>query len=257
MTAAPRRALVRDVPDSFDACLKNPAFAQRSIDVARARSQHAAYRAALAAAGLEVIALPADPGHPDCCFVEDTALVADDLAVILPLGTPERVGEEGPVRDALARFLAVRELTPPARIDGGDVLRLGRTLHVGLTARTNMEACRQLREIVAPRGLEVAPVPVTGILHLKSAVTALPEGRLLVSPGHVPAGSFEGCGIVEIAPGEEYAANCLAVGQTVLFAAGHPHTATRLRGEGLKLVELEMSEFRLANGSLTCLSILL
>ena len=251
-----RYAIVRDVPRSFDRCLKNPQFVDQPIDLELARRQHRAYCAALAEADLELISLPADDRFPDCCFVEDTALVVGGTAVMLHMGAASRVGEEVAVREALSRYLTVVELKPPHTVDGGDVLTCGRQVFVGRTSRTSRAGRRSLREALTPLDHEVTPEPVSDVLHLKSSCSLLPDGALLIVPAHFPADAFADFERVVVAREDAYSANCLAVNGQVLMSSGFDRTREMLAARGLPPVELDMSEFRKANGSLTCLSIL-
>src|SRR4051794_5483758 len=159
---------------------------RRPVDVGAAVEQHRAYVAALAANGWAPSAVPPADDHPDAVFVEDTVVVVDDLAVLTRPGAPERRGEVGGTRSAVAALgLRVERLEAPATLDGGDVLQVGRTVYVGRGGRTNADGVRALRDLLAPLGRTVVPVRLTGVLHLKSAVTALPDGTLLGLPGAV------------------------------------------------------------------------
>jgi dimethylargininase len=249
---ASRYALVRDVPDSYSMCERPPGHGE-AIDVDLARQQHAAYRAALEGAGLRLVRLPADERFPDCCFVEDTSIILGGTAIIARMGAPSRRGEERAVREVLAGRMGVLDILPPATIDGGDVLVLGDRVYVGLGGRTNLEGCEQVRE-AAGEGYRVTPVPLEGVLHLKSVCTHVGGRCLLIRPGHFDISLFADYDLVRV-PGEEaYAANCLSLGDRVLVSAGYPVTRQAIERAGFCTVALEMSEFRKGQGSLTCLS---
>ena len=249
-------ALTRDVARSLGRC--ELTFRDREpIDVDRAIEQHQAYCNRLESLGLEVVRLPADEACPDCCFVEDVAIVLDEVAVVTMPGAPSRRPEVPPVKEALLRFRRCEEMALPATLDGGDVLRLGRRLFVGRTARTNEAGIATLRTAVAPFGHEVVPVAVTGCLHLKSAVTALDEETLLAIPGAFDETPFAGCEFVAVPNEEREAANVLRVRDEVWVPAGFPRTLDLLSARGYRVVPIDVSEFLKAEAGLTCKSILL
>src|SRR5262249_4199407 len=154
---------------------------RRPIDLESARAQHRAYEELLEQLGAKVISLPAEPALPDSMFVEDPALVLDELAVILPLGTDSRRPEAASLAAALSKFRPLAHITLPGTLEGGDILRIERKLYVGLTKRSNREGILQLSKILAPHNYNVIPVPVTGCLHLTSAVTYLGRHTLLIN----------------------------------------------------------------------------
>jgi dimethylargininase len=251
-------AIVREVPETYAECIRPPGSADSisadSIDVDLADTQHGAYCDVLRGLGLELIRLDADERYPDCCFVEDTAIIAGGLAIIAKIGAESRVGEEAAVRERLKEHMEVHELEDPARIDGGDVLVIGDKVYIGPGGRTNTDAVGQVRDILEPVGCEVIPVPVAGVLHLKSACTYLGEGRVLMLSGFPERALFDEYSTVEVPEEEAYAANCLPVRRRVLVSAGYPRTRDLIEAAGFETIELEMSEFRKGQGSLTCLS---
>ncbi len=228
-------------------------LARQPIDLALALKQHAAYRAALEGLGLSVEVMPALEGFPDAPFVEDVALSFPELNVVCRPGAASRSGEV----DAFVAHLGIdrplHRLTAPATLDGGDVLRVGREVFVGLSTRTTAAAVEQLASALARHGYRVHRVRVPGALHLKTAVTALPDGRLVMNRAWVEAGAFEGFTVVDVDPREPFAANCLHAGGAVLHA--FPATATRLERAGFEVRLLELSEFGKAEAGLTCLSV--
>lgn len=249
-------AFVREVSERFvDGLCAAPSA--EPIRVARARDQHAAYRAALAAAGCEVVAIAGDAALPDCCFVEDTAVVAGGRVAITRPGAPSRRGEVDAVAAAIAARLpelAQVRLAAPATLDGGDCMRVGRRIYVGLTKRTNGDGVRALAD--AHPGFEVVAVEMPArVLHLKCVCSPLGDDRVLLARGTIPAATFRGADIVWVPEREEYAANAVAIGGTVLAAARHPATHDALAAAGLRVVPVDASEMRKADGSLTCLSI--
>ena len=230
--------------------------AHEPIDIDAARSQHAEYRRALADCGARVITLPPLDELPDAVFVEDAAIVLDEVALLLPMGVESRRGEPREVAGELARWRRVARLPAGCRAEGGDVVRLGRTLYVGRTGRTDAAGIRALFAAAATRGYRVIPVAVTGCLHLKSACTALDEETILVNPDWVDVSAFESERAIEVAADEPGAANALAVGSSVLLQAGYPRTAERVTRAGFAVRAVAVGELAKAEGSLTCLSLM-
>jgi dimethylargininase len=255
----PLVALVRQPSASLAEC--ELSYLQRTpIDLERAREQHAGYCAALRMAGAQVRVLPALDHLPDAAFVEDTAVVVDEIVVLGAPGPASRSAEVDAIAAALEAQRPVRRLDRRgATLEGGDVLRIGRTLYVGRSRRTNDAGIEALRRHLEPLGYGVRAVPVEGCLHLKTGCTHAGEGIVVVNPDWVDAGYFEreGLGVVTVAPSEPWAANVLRVGDALLMPAGSRATAARLGVAGLDPVEVEIGEFQKAEAGLTCLSLLL
>ena len=246
-------AVVRPVPDSYGYCVRTNT---EKIDVALAKSQHSEYCRALQKLGLEFIWIKGENTLPDSCFVEDTAIVLGEKAIICNMKTKSRVKEAVEVAKVLEKLKETYYIRPPATIDGGDVLKIEHKVFVGLSARTNIHAIRQLKQILENNKFEVVPVRVRNVLHLKSACTYLGNNCVIVSKGHFDTDVLRDCKKVVVARGEEYVADCLAINGTVLMAKGFPETKKLIEKEGFFVKELEMSEFRKGEGTLTCLSIL-
>lgn len=243
-------AITRSIPASFAQAL-SAIPPDPPIDVALARAQHAAYCAALAACGVAIEALPGDEACPDGCFVEDTAVVVGDRALITRPGAPSRRAETAAVAAALARWLDLVEMTEPATLDGGDCLRLGDTLYVGRSARSNAAGIAALGVL----GLRVVAVELPpGVLHLKCVCSPLGDDRVLLAEQSVAAATFDAA-IVWVPAAETYAANAVAVGAHVIAAAGYPRTHEALAAAGFTVHPVPVSEVRKADGSLTCQSI--
>jgi len=247
------KAIVRGLAATYDRCIR-PHGGKIPIDVAVARRQHESYCAALMDLGFDLVRLDADDRYPDCCFVEDTAIVVDSVAVFCEMGAPSRRGEQPAVSAALDGYELVY-LESPAKMDGGDVLRDGNKLFVGLTERTNQAAVDQLVSNLAPRGIEVEPVAVSDVLHLKSACTRLGPGLFLVAESFARTGVFDGYDLVVVPDDESYAANCFAANGEAIISKGFPVTKSLIEDRGIVTRPLDMSEFRKGGGSLTCLSI--
>jgi dimethylargininase len=226
------------------------------IDSGRALAQHRAYRAALREAGARVLVLPADPALPDGVFVEDAAVVLDERAVLTAPRPPARRGEVAAVRAALAPFRPLSRLAPEAFLEGGDVLRVGRTLFVGLSGRTGEAGLRALEGIARPLGYAVAPVRVTGCLHLKSAAGVVDEQTVLLNRDWVEVGPFAGLRLADVPAAEPSGANVLRLPGAVLVSAAYPATADLLRGLGHRVVTVDVSELHKAESGVTCMSLL-
>jgi dimethylargininase len=248
-------ALMRGVPPTLASC-ELTFLAREPIDLDRARSQHEAYATLLRQLGLGVVELPADPALPDCCFVEDVAVVLDEVALLAMPGASSRRGEIPAVADVLARYRSVERVALPATLEGGDVLRMGRTLFVGRSARTNDAGIDRLRTVAEPLGYRVVPVPVTGCLHLKSAVTALDDERVVVNADWIDPAPLRTLEAVPVAPGEPGAANVLRAGGATVVHPGFPRTRERIARLGYDVRPLDVSEFLKAEAALTCKSLL-
>lgn len=229
---------------------------RRPIDLAKARAQHHAYEQLLASLGVRVLSLPAEPALPDSMFVEDPAIVLDELAFIFPLGTESRRPEAASVAQALCEFRKLEFVQLPGTLEGGDILRLGRKLFVGLTKRSNPEGIRQLAAILARHDYEVVPVAVTGCLHLKSAVTSLSGETLLANRAWFDASRFASYQWVDVDPAEPHAANALVLSDTVIFPASFPRTRDRIEAAGFHVTPLDISELQKAESGLTCSSLI-
>jgi len=230
--------------------------ARQPIDLAKAEEQHRAYQQLLEKLGARVITLPAEAALPDSMFVEDPAIVLDELAIILPLGTESRRPEAASIAQALTTFRKVARVDLPGTAEGGDIFRVGRRLFAGLSSRTNEEGVRQLGSILAPYGYDVISVAVTGCLHLKSAVTYIGRNTLLANRGWFDTKPFSGFEWVDVALEEPHAANALALGGTVIFPASFPRTRARLEARGFQVTPLDISELQKAESGLTCSSLL-
>ena len=252
---APRAALVRPPSDAFARAISSTGAA---IDPDRARAQHAAYRDALADL-VEVVVLPPEEELPDACFVDDCAVVLGGRALLTRPGAPSRAGEPGTLAGALADLVGdLHRMTAPATLDGGDVLRLGRTLVAGRSQRTTQDGIGQLTRFAEAAGgrVEAAAVPI-GTLHLQSAVTALADDAVVGTAELLEQPALRGVPTKLVVPPEEAAAgNVLAVGTTVLVPAGCPRTAAAVAALGLEVRQVDLGEFAKADGGATCLSLL-
>ncbi len=245
-------ALTRAVSATLNDC-QLTCKPRESIDVALARQQHRAYELALEALGVSVVHLPALDGFPDAVFVEDAAIVLDELAVITTPGTPSRATEGESLNEALAKFRSLRRLAAPGTLDGGDVVRIGRALYVGRSTRTNDAGITQLRALVAPFGYTVTAVPVHGALHLKTACTYAGRDTLLANPDWAEVSAFAGVTVLPVP--EPRGASVLEVNGTLLMPASFPATRVLLEKEGFRTLAVDLSELQKAEGGPTCLSL--
>lgn len=252
----PSKALVREVSASYE---KFYAEAGITVDSHLVRRQHRDYVAALTRASLSVMVLEGDAERPDCVFVEDTAVVWGDHALIARTNS-HREGEQPAVERALAATHEISHVLAPAALEGGDVLHTESVTFVGLSARTNELGAEALQTFLRRFGRRVIPVEVKKCLHLKSGATYLGDATVLVAPDLIDQNVFSGHSFIETAPGEAYAANCLRIGKYLLTLSGCPRTQEKLERfasrVGADLIVLECSEFRKGGGSLTCLSLI-
>ena len=249
-------ALVREVSPQLARC-ELTHLEREGIDAARAARQHREYTHALQALGCSLEWLPALPDHPDSVFVEDTAVVLPGIAVVTRPGAGSRRGETASVAVTLERHRRVARIAEPGSLDGGDVLHIGRTLHVGTSGRTNAAGVAQLAGLLTPHGYRVQAVAVDGCLHLKSAASFIPPDVLLVNPEWVDPAAFGELRVIAVDEREPYAANTLSVGGTTLVSAAYPETRRRLEASGISTRAVDVSELHKAEGGLTCMSLLL
>jgi dimethylargininase len=227
------------------------------IDVARAEAQHQTYEAALRLLGCEVRRVDPAPEHPDSVFIEDTAIVFDEIAVLTLPGALSRRAETEAVERALAPWRKLARIEAPGTLDGGDVISLGKRVFVGRTSRTNDAGIARLGTLLAPFGYTVHAVAVTGCLHLKTAATAIDDATVLLNPSWIDSKAFSGASVVEVDPSEPMGANVVRVGARLLYGAEYPRTLERLRARGYDVTTVVASELAKAEGAVTCCSLVL
>ncbi|MBM3286578.1 MAG: dimethylargininase [Candidatus Eisenbacteria bacterium] len=232
-------------------------LARQPVDLARAREQHRRYEAALASLGAAIARLPPLPDSPDGVFVEDVAVVLDELAVLTLPGAASRRAEVDSVAEGLAAHRRVLRIESPGTLDGGDVLLAGKTLFVGRSRRTNEAGIAQLRELTATHGYRVAPVPVHGCLHLKSAATRVAPRTLLVNPAWIDLAPMSDLTLIEVDAAEPHGANALLLGETLLYSEGYPRTQEKLAALGIRVQALDLSELAKVEGAVTCCSLVI
>ena len=223
------------------------------IDATKAAAQHSAYEAALCDAGFEIVRLPELADDPDAVFVEDTALLLDGHAIMTRPGAASRIGEVDSTATGLANHFELHRVER-GHVDGGDVLRIGKRLYVGLSTRTNSEGIAALAELVRPLGFEVVKAELRDCLHLKTGATFAGKGILLYNPDAIDPAQF--AGVEPFAVDEPAAANCVRAGDRLILPAGNPRTAGRLRERGFIVIEVDVSELQKAEAGVTCMSLI-
>ena len=250
-----RVAVTRGVSSNIGEC-ELTHLDREPIDVDLARTQHARYEQVLADLGCRIERLAEETDFPDSVFVEDIAVVLDEVAIITRPGALSRRGERSSIETTLQSHRPIQRIEPPGILDGGDVLVVGRDVYVGLSTRTNVDSVRQLREFVSGYGYRVTGVDFRDCLHLKSSATPISDDTLLVNPDWVDPSVFSGQVCVVVDPVEPRAANVVRVGDTVLFGSDFPRTGERLLAEGFDVQPVEATELAKAEGALTCCSLI-
>jgi len=229
---------------------------RQAIDLELAIQQHRRYEDCLRDLGVRVNSLPAEPELPDAVFVEDPAVVVDEVAVLTRMGAESRRPDSVSLGRALADFRPLRYLREPATLEGGDILRIGRTLFAGVSVRTNREGIRQLAGELEPLGYQVVPIEVSGCMHLKTGCTALDDQTLLANRDWIDTTPLASFRILDVPPAEPWAANILRIGDTIVIPEAFPATADRIREHGWTVRTVDISELMKAEAGLTCMSLL-
>lgn len=252
----PLTAIVREVSSSINDC-ELSFHARQPIDVPNAIAQHKAYQDCLAELGVRIVSLPAEPGLPDAVFVEDPAVVVDEVAIISNMGAPSRRPEAQSLANALSRYRPLKFLAQPATLDGGDVLRIERSVFIGLSRRTNREGIAQLRDLLGPLSYRVQPIEVRGCLHLKSACSYIGNDTVLVNRSWIDPEPLSGFDLIDIPEEEPAAANALLVNGVVIIPASFPKTRALLEKQGFQVRTINVSELQKAEAGVTCTSLIL
>jgi dimethylargininase len=229
---------------------------RQAIDLDKARAQHRAYEELLGKLGAQIISLPEEPDLPDSMFVEDPAIVFEELAVICPLGTATRRKEVASLAAALEKYRKLAYVKLPGTLEGGDVLHIGKKVFVGLTKRSNPEGVGQFAVILEKFGYNVIAVPVSGCLHLKSAVSYLGQNTLLANRAWFDPKRLEKFEWLDVDPAEPHAGNALALGDSIIYAASFPKTRQKIQACGFQVISLDISELQKAESGLTCSSLI-
>lgn len=248
-------ALTRGVSPSLGDC-ELQELDREPIDVAKAIEQHRCYERCLEGLGARVVTLPADARYPDGVFVEDPALVLDEIAIMTRMGAESRRGEGESIARALAEYRPLQWIREPGTLEGGDVMRIGKTLYVGQSRRTNEEGIARLGEFIAPFGYQLIAVPVHGCLHLKSACCYLGDETIIANRAWIDASQLAGFRIIDVPEDEPRSANVLRVGDTLILPEAFPKTRELLENAGFRVRAVDVSELAKAEGAVTCTCIL-
>ncbi len=251
----PLVAITRAVSSCINDC-EMSFHARQPIDVAKAIAQHKGYQDCLADLGVRIVSLPAEPGLPDAVFVEDPAVVLDEVALISNTGAPSRRPEARGLAEALARYRPLKFLLEPATLDGGDVLRIGRTVFVGLSRRTNREGIERLSQLLRPYNYRVEAVDVRGCLHLKSACSYIGKETVLVNRSWIDVEPLREFELLDIPEEEPAAANALLINDVVIMPVSFPKTRALLEERGFQVRALGVSELQKAEAGVTCCSLI-
>ena len=248
-------AITREVSPSMSEC-ELTHLPRVEIDIGIARSQHREYQKILTEIGCKVLTLPAEPDLPDSVFIEDTAVVLDELALITRPGAESRRPETHSVAQILQQYRKLAFIEEPGTLDGGDVLHIGETLFVGLSERSNTQGIDQLARIVAPHGYRVEGVELRGCLHLKSGVSVITPDRLLINPAWIETSYFKDMDLIEVDENEPHAASALYVAGSLIYRTSYPRTRHRIEERDITPRIIDFSEFAKAEGGLTCCSLI-
>jgi dimethylargininase len=250
-----RLAITREVSPRFNDC-EITHIDRTSIDVNVARSQHHGYVQAIKELGFAVLELPAEPGLPDSVFVEDTAVVLPEVALITKPGADSRKPETESITRALRPYRELVFIESPGSLDGGDVLVLGKKICVGLSTRSNMDAIEQMNHLLGQYGYKTQGLEMQACLHLKTAVTRVDNQSLLINREWVDVEDFEGFELIDVDKSEPFAANCLPLGDSLIFPVAFPKTAAKLTERGYKIKPVVVDELAKAEGAVTCCSLI-
>ena len=249
-------AITREVSSRFNEC-EITHIVRTPIDMKIARAEHHEYVQAFRQLGCQVIELPEETDLPDSVFVEDTAFILDEVAVITRPGADSRKPETESITRTLFPYRPLVHITEPATVDGGDVLVLGKNIYVGISTRSNDAAIRQMQELLNQYGYKVTGVRLHDCLHLKTAVTRVDEKTLLINPKWVDTIHFKNFNWIEVDPSEPYAANCLPVAGVIIYPTTFPKTQKRLEQKGYKITTVNVAELAKAEGAVTCCSLII
>lgn len=248
-------AVTRDVSPRFNEC--EITHIERSpIDLHVARSQHHGYVQALKELGCAVLELPAEADLPDSVFVEDTAVILPEVALLTRPGADSRKPETESIARALAPYREIVRIESPAALDGGDALVVGKNIFVGMSTRSNPESIKQMNQLLGKYGYQTQGVELHDCLHLKSAVTRVDDETLLINRNWVDVEHFEGYKLIDIDPSEPFAANCLPVNGAIVYPTAFPKTAAKLESRGYKIKPVVLDELAKAEGAVTCCSLI-
>jgi dimethylargininase len=249
-------AVTREVSSRFNEC-EITHIDRTPIDLQVARRQHHVYVSALQDLGCQVIQLPEEPALPDSVFVEDTAVILPEVALVTRPGADSRKPETASVAKILSSHRALVHIHEPATVDGGDVLVVGKRIYVGLSTRSSPSAVEQMQELLGPYGYNVTGVQLHDCLHLKTALTRVDDSTLLMNPSWVDMSHFKAYNLIEIDPSEPLAANCLPVNGQIIYPTSFPKTCAKLKDHGYQVYPVTVDELARAEGAVTCCSLII
>ncbi len=249
-------AITREVSSKFNEC-EITHIDRTPIDLDIARQQHREYIRALSQIGCQLIELPEERDLPDSVFVEDTAFILPEAAIITRPGADSRKPETESIIQALSPYRPLIHVTTPATVDGGDVLVLGKNIYIGLSTRSTMEAVTQLQDLLDNYGYQVSGVELTDCLHLKTAVTRVDDKTLLINKKWTDPAHFAGYDLIEVDPSEPFAANCLPINGVIIYPTAFPKTQKKLEQKGFQMINVNLDELAKAEGAVTCCSLIL
>lgn len=249
-------AITREISPRFAEC-ELTHIERTPIDLDLARAQHCAYVDLLKELGCKVVELPAEPDLPDSVFVEDTAFILPEVAVITRPGADSRKPETESISRVLQPLTRLVRVHEPGTVDGGDVLVVGKRILIGLSTRSNQEAINQIQELLREYSYAVTGIELQDCLHLKSAVTRVDDKTLLINKNWVDTGYFDGFDLIDVDPSEPHAANCLPIGESIIFPTSFPKTRARLEEKGYHVAAVDVSELAKAEGAVTCCSLII
>jgi len=247
-------AITRDVNENMGNC-ELTYLPRVKINAGLALQQHQQYQSALSSLGCEIVTVPTKSGLADSVFIEDTAMVLDEVAVMCLPGAESRRAEVAGVGDVLQQYRTLASIQPPGTLDGGDLLRVGKVIYAGLSTRSNRSGIEQLRCIVADYGVSVETVETSKCLHLKSAVSAVAPNTLLINPNWINKSAFANYELIDVDEEEPHAANALRVGRSVIYPSSFPRTIENLAQRGINVTPVDLSELQKAEGAVTCCSL--
>ncbi len=248
-------AITRDVSPRFNEC-EITHIDRSPIDVNVAQAQHQGYVQALKELGCAVLELPAEADLPDSVFVEDTAIVLPEVALITRPGADSRKPETESIARALRPYRELVFIESPATVDGGDVLVVGKNIYVGMSTRSNQAAVHQMNSLLGKYGYKAQRVEMHDCLHLKTAVTRVDDKTLLINRKWVDVENFEGFDLIDVDEAEPFAANCLPMSDSIIFPVAFPGTTAKLEARGYTVKPVVMDELAKAEGAVTCCSLI-
>ena len=249
-------AITREVNPAIGSC-ELTFLSRNEIDIDLAMKQHEQYQSALSSLGCEIVSVSTEPDLADSVFIEDTALVLDEIAVLCRPGAESRRPEVGGVETVLKQYRSLASIEPPGTLDGGDLLRIDKVIYAGLSTRSNQCGIEQLRSIVADYGYSVETVETSQCLHLKSAVSGVAPGTVLINPDWINTSVFADFEQIKVDMEEAHAANALPIGQSLIYSTSYPRTMEKMMMHGIDVVPVDVTELQKAEGAVTCCSLIL